>query len=187
MASGITYICSGCKHSIETWSDGNPYFLSYKGTPQYFYHPDGEQVLESYKMKYMYDALNAIADELQSPMLVDMLKFEFKTLGRIRTPEKQDLSRTIDMVRSMLSSSPPVTISIPEYDNLNERTGNMVDMLCLDCGREFRRDMERQKAVCPSRKCKSAHITPTWELDGRECPKCRRGVFKEDESVRAIS
>jgi hypothetical protein len=61
---------------------------------------------------------------------------------------------------------------------LEKRTGNMSEMLCLDCGRKFRRDLERQKAVCPSRTCKSANIIDTWELEDKQCPKCKQGQFK---------
>jgi len=70
---------------------------------------------------------------------------------------------------------------------LKKRTGNMSNMICLDCGREFRRDLNRQKALCPSRKCKSKNISHIWELNGKQCPRCKQGVFKEDESQQIIS
>ena len=61
---------------------------------------------------------------------------------------------------------------------LENRTGNMTDMICLDCGRKFRRDLDKQKALCPSRRCKSANISDTCELEGKPCPTCKQGRFK---------
>jgi predicted RNA-binding Zn-ribbon protein involved in translation (DUF1610 family) len=40
MAEGLRYVCQGCDHAIEAWSDGNPYFIDETGTKQYAYHPD---------------------------------------------------------------------------------------------------------------------------------------------------
>jgi transcription initiation factor IIE alpha subunit len=36
------YICDGCSHAIEAWSDGNPYYIDESGAKQYAYHPDHE-------------------------------------------------------------------------------------------------------------------------------------------------
>ena len=40
MAEALRFVCSGCDHAIEAWSDGNPYFLDEAGAKQYAYHPD---------------------------------------------------------------------------------------------------------------------------------------------------
>ena len=40
MAQGFVYVCSDCKHEIQAWDDGNPYFLNAKGTKVHVYHPD---------------------------------------------------------------------------------------------------------------------------------------------------
>lgn len=40
MAMGITFICSVCKRAIETWDDGNPYYIDKTGEKQYAHHPD---------------------------------------------------------------------------------------------------------------------------------------------------
>jgi ribosomal protein S27AE len=63
----------------------------------------------------------------------------------------------------------------------------MSDMLCLECGREFRKDVEREKAVCPARKCKSANIVDVCEKKRKTCPKCRQGVFKVDPDKWIVS
>ncbi|MDB4338507.1 hypothetical protein OAA19_00200 [Rubripirellula sp.] len=40
MAMEIENICDKCDHSIQAWSDGNPYYLDLQGKKQYAYHPD---------------------------------------------------------------------------------------------------------------------------------------------------
>ena len=83
-----------------------------------------------------------------------------------------------DLIKNGLySSSIPDAITMPDYEKLSERIGNMSEMVCLECGREFKRDLDRQKAVCPSRNCKSKNITYVYELEGRSCPKCKQGIF----------
>ncbi len=42
MAECIRYVCNQCSHTIESWSDGNPYFINAGGAKQYAYHPDHE-------------------------------------------------------------------------------------------------------------------------------------------------
>ena len=44
MAEGIRYVCGACGHSIEAWSDGNPYCIDEAGAKQYAYHPDHERL-----------------------------------------------------------------------------------------------------------------------------------------------
>ena len=63
-------------------------------------------------------------------------------------------------------------------DFLIKRTGNMTNILCLDCGSKFKRDLEEQDAVCPRRKCKSKKVVATWKLEGKTCPSCKTGRFK---------
>ena len=40
MATGMRFVCRGCDKSIETWDDGNPYYIE-NGRKQYAYHPSG--------------------------------------------------------------------------------------------------------------------------------------------------
>ncbi len=44
MAQGLRYVCGGCGHVIEAWSDGNPYFIDETGAKQYAHHPDHERL-----------------------------------------------------------------------------------------------------------------------------------------------
>lgn len=195
MAMGVTFVCANCKFAVEAWDDGNPYFLSYKGRPQFFYHPDGEGMLESYKIKYMCDALGAIVDQVHDEMFTEMLRHVIQRAGGHSGLDrdhlswlKEDLSRLCDMVRSRLASVPALAgVTVPDYERLSERTGNMSDVLCLDCGRKFKRDLEKQKAVCPVRTCKSAKIVDVCDLNGKTCPKCKQGIFQEDPERRAMS
>jgi len=44
MAEAIQYICGGCNKTIESWSDGNPYYIDDAGVKHYAYHPDHERL-----------------------------------------------------------------------------------------------------------------------------------------------
>lgn len=63
-------------------------------------------------------------------------------------------------------------------DFLAGRRGNMSDLLCLDCGNGFKRDLEKQRAVCPKRNCKSKNVISLGELEGKLCPRCKTGAFE---------
>jgi hypothetical protein len=40
MAECIRFVCSGCRHSVDAWSDGNPFYIDESGNKQYAYHPN---------------------------------------------------------------------------------------------------------------------------------------------------
>jgi len=42
MAEALQYICSSCGHTVQAWSDANPYYIDESGCKQYAYHPDFE-------------------------------------------------------------------------------------------------------------------------------------------------
>ncbi len=42
MAKAKRYVCGGCGHKIEAWSDGNPYYIDETGRKKYAYHPNHE-------------------------------------------------------------------------------------------------------------------------------------------------
>ena len=42
MAEGIQFVCQHCKHQIQSWSDGNPYWIDDYGKKHYAYHPNHE-------------------------------------------------------------------------------------------------------------------------------------------------
>lgn len=44
MAEAVRYVCDGCGHAVEAWSDGNPYYIDEAGEKQYAYHPDHEHL-----------------------------------------------------------------------------------------------------------------------------------------------
>ncbi len=44
MAEAVQYVCGGCGHTIEAWSDGNPCYIDEAGAKQYAYHPDHERL-----------------------------------------------------------------------------------------------------------------------------------------------
>ena len=56
--------------------------------------------------------------------------------------------------------------------------------LCLSCGHEFMVDSAAPIESCP--KCNAREIADTWELEGKACPYCKRGIF-EDSGYLAVS
>lgn len=46
MAEGVRYLCEGCSKEIESWSDGNPYYIDVAGVKQYAYHPNHEKLAQ---------------------------------------------------------------------------------------------------------------------------------------------
>lgn len=40
MAECLKFVCNNCSHTIEAWSDGNPYYIDKSGCKKYTYHPD---------------------------------------------------------------------------------------------------------------------------------------------------
>lgn len=42
MAECIRYLCNHCSKELQSWSDGNPYFINDSGGKEYAYHPDHE-------------------------------------------------------------------------------------------------------------------------------------------------
>ena len=61
---------------------------------------------------------------------------------------------------------------------LAERMGKLSEMLCIACGGKFKRDLDRQEATCPGRKCHSPNVSAVWQLEGKTCPSCKTGHFK---------
>ena len=43
MAQAIMFVCSDCRHSVEAWDDGNPYYIDDGGRKQYAYHPSADR------------------------------------------------------------------------------------------------------------------------------------------------
>jgi len=44
MAECRRFVCSGCGHTISSWSDGNPFYLDDSGNKVYAYHPNHEEL-----------------------------------------------------------------------------------------------------------------------------------------------
>jgi len=44
MAEGKVFTCNQCNKTIESWSDGNPYYLDQAGKKKYAYHPDHKKL-----------------------------------------------------------------------------------------------------------------------------------------------
>jgi hypothetical protein len=59
---------------------------------------------------------------------------------------------------------------------LMAHSGNEGEFLCMDCGKLSRIDEERDAKAC--RKCRGLDLVDGMELEGRTCPKCRKGIFR---------
>ncbi|PHJ42770.1 hypothetical protein [Vibrio sp. PID17_43] len=44
MAQAILFECTSCDKSIESWSDGNPYYIDENGVKQYAYHTNMDAI-----------------------------------------------------------------------------------------------------------------------------------------------
>ncbi len=44
MAESRIFACNQCNKTIESWSDGNPYYIDASGEKHYAYHPDHENL-----------------------------------------------------------------------------------------------------------------------------------------------
>lgn len=73
----------------------------------------------------------------------------------------------------------------PNHEALARCIGNDSPYLCLACGESFKVDSNAPRTACL--KCASAEIVPTWLLEGRSCPKCRTGHFRNDPHSWAVS
>ena len=71
------------------------------------------------------------------------------------------------------------------YYWIREHGGNRSDMICLECGHQFKMDLEREDGKCPE--CGSDHVVDLNDLEGRRCPKCKAGKFEIDPNFYAIS
>lgn len=63
--------------------------------------------------------------------------------------------------------------------------GNDSPYICLECGKQFKVDSRAPRTNCP--KCKSVDIVDTSDLQGKRCPKCKKGVFMRDPDFFLIS
>jgi hypothetical protein len=45
MAMSKTFVCSACSFTVESWDDGNPFFIQPDGAKRYVYHPDPDRDL----------------------------------------------------------------------------------------------------------------------------------------------
>lgn len=44
MAECVRFVCSGCGHPIEAWSDGNPFYIDEAGNKKFAYHPNHDEL-----------------------------------------------------------------------------------------------------------------------------------------------
>ena len=73
----------------------------------------------------------------------------------------------------------------PDHENLARCIGLDVPHPCIACGEEIQIDAAVGLPVCPM--CKSDLLVAVWELEGRQCPKCKSGRFVNDPSGGAAS
>lgn len=57
--------------------------------------------------------------------------------------------------------------------------------LCLGCGKQVKIDSRLERKACT--KCSSTKLVKTYQLEEVECPKCKKGHFRQEEGFVAIS
>ncbi len=73
----------------------------------------------------------------------------------------------------------------PRHDQLARCIGNDEPHICLDCGHEFAVDSLSPISACPE--CQHQEIADCWDLDGANCPRCKRAKLKRDKDFFAVS
>ena len=68
---------------------------------------------------------------------------------------------------------------------LKDCIGNDVPYICLECGCEFLSDTREPATSCTE--CEKENISSTYDLEGKKCPDCDKGVFAQDRNDIAIS
>ncbi len=68
---------------------------------------------------------------------------------------------------------------------LGKHTGNMPDALCRDCGAVSKVDENPELARCGE--CQGTNLDDAMELEGKPCPKCKKGTFRHDRENFCIS
>ncbi len=72
----------------------------------------------------------------------------------------------------------------PDHENRARCVGNDSSHLCLKCGEQFLIDSEAPLKRCPA--CAANSIADAFHLEGKACPFCKTGVFR-DSGCYAIS
>ena len=73
----------------------------------------------------------------------------------------------------------------PDHVRLALCIGNDSPHLCLGCGNEFMVDSLAPNPTCP--KCGADELADTYQLDGKQCPFCKSGIFAPAPGFRCIS
>ena len=73
----------------------------------------------------------------------------------------------------------------PDHDELKKCIANDVPHLCLACGKQVKIDSRLETKACNN--CRSSNVAETYRLEGVECPKCKKGHFRKQEGIVAIS
>lgn len=73
----------------------------------------------------------------------------------------------------------------PNHEGLEKCIGNDSPHLCLSCGEQFKVDSRVPLTNCP--KCGTSDFEDIFLLDGKKCPYCKDGVFKQDSNYHCIS
>lgn len=67
----------------------------------------------------------------------------------------------------------------------NKCIGVEIPHLCLGCGAEVKVDSNNPVDACPQ--CRSRGLVATTKLQGKPCPKCKKGTYIADPGMYAIS
>ncbi len=91
--------------------------------------------------------------------------------------ESYKVAKVLEIDEDEIAGFPYLPIPNPDlYALLNERVGVISDCLCLDCTGLSKLDYQMDDRKCSE--CGGSNILPVDNLEGMNCPKCKKGIFK---------
>lgn len=73
----------------------------------------------------------------------------------------------------------------PDHEALARAVGNDSPAMCARCGRQTVQDSAAPPHPCT--RCRSLEFVDLFDLDGRPCPRCRVGTYRQDPAFFLIS
>lgn len=72
----------------------------------------------------------------------------------------------------------------PDHEALARAVGNDSPAMCVTCGRQTVQD---SAGAHPCTKCRGTEFVDLFDLDGRPCPRCTTGTYRQDPAFFLIS
>ena len=73
----------------------------------------------------------------------------------------------------------------PDHAALARAVGNDVPTMCTACGRQTTQDSAALPHPCTA--CRGTEFVALPDLDGRPCPRCQDGTYRQDPAFFLVS